>query len=159
MNKSDKSDKSDVMDSIARPRWDITLENTSSMIPLSRQYQYQYQVSTYHITSSRYCTFGVDNIPYTIYHMLSTIYDTPPGYVIPVSVLVHTFAAPSRSYLFWTSSDYTFRLICGRTSRGHTGGRQHRSFFFSFSFLSTSLLFSLLRCGAVLALIFNCEKD
>ena len=28
---------------------------------------------------------------------------------------------------------YTFRLRCGRTRRGHTGGRPHRSFFFIFS--------------------------
>ena len=32
------------------------------------------------------------------------------------------------SHLFWTS-DYTFGLMCGRTSRDHTGGRPHRSFF------------------------------
>ena len=36
------------------------------------------------------------------------------------------FACLLSSHLFWTS-DYTFRLICGRISRGHTGGRPHRS--------------------------------
>ena len=34
-------------------------------------------------------------------------------------------------HLFWTS-DYTFRLISGRTSRDHTGGRPDNRIFFFF---------------------------